>query len=61
MPAILRAECLRQGVAEDDVLMVDAPSTGVERIMGLVQSGDLALLLVHSERDKIFAMLGGAA
>ncbi len=61
VPAILRAECLRQGVAEADVLMVDAPSAGVARIMRLVQPGDLALLLVHSERDKIFAMLGGEA
>ena len=58
VPALLQAECLAQGVA--DVLRVDSPSEGVARIMGLVGPGDLALLLVHSERDRIFQMLGGA-
>ena len=57
VPAILQAECRAQGVA--DILMVDSPSEGVARIMGLVGPGDLALLLVHSERDRIFQMLGG--
>lgn len=58
VPALLQAECLAQGVA--DVLRVGSPSEGVARIMGLVGPGDLALLLVHSERDRIFQMLGGA-
>lgn len=61
VPAILRAECLKQGVAEANILMVDTPSDGAARIMGLVGPGDLALLLVHSERDRIFQMLGGEA
>lgn len=59
VPSLLRAECLAQGVAADDILMVEAPSEGVRRIMGMVAPGDLALLLVLSERDKVFAMLGG--
>lgn len=58
VPALLQAECQAQGVA--DILRVDSPSEGVARIMGLVGPGDLALLLVHSERDRIFQMLGGA-
>lgn len=61
VPALLKMECLNQGVAEANILMVDTPSEGVARIMGLVRPGDLALLLVHSERDRIFAMLGGEA
>ena len=58
VPALLQAECLAQGVA--DVRRVDSPSDGVARIMDMVGPGDLALLLVHSERDRIFQMLGGA-
>ena len=58
VPALLQAECLAQGVA--DVLRVGSPSEGVARIMAMVGPGDLALLLVHSERDRIFQMLGGA-
>ncbi len=58
VPALLQAECQAQGVA--DVLRVDSPSDGVARIMAMVGPGDLALLLVHSERDRIFQMLGGA-
>ena len=58
VPAILQAECLVQGV--ENVLRVESPSEGVARIMDMVGPGDLALLLVHSERDRIFQMLGGA-
>ncbi|WP_309665805.1 Mur ligase family protein [Tabrizicola sp.] len=61
IPAILRAECLAQGIAADQILQEDSPASGVARIMDLVRPGDLALLLVHSERDKVFAMLGGQA
>jgi UDP-N-acetylmuramyl tripeptide synthase len=57
VPALLQAECQAQGVA--NVLRVDSPSEGVARIMAMVGPGDLALLLVHSERDRIFQMLGG--
>jgi UDP-N-acetylmuramyl tripeptide synthase len=59
IPALLLAECLAQGIPADRILQADTPSQGVARIMGLVQPGDLALLLVHSERDKVFAMLSG--
>ena len=59
IPALLRAECLAQGIAAEKILLEDSPATGVAKIMNLVGPGDLALLLVHSERDKVFAMLGG--
>lgn len=61
VPALLRAECLKQGLPEASIQQVNSPSEGVALIMGMVGSGDLALLLVHSERDRIFAMLGGEA
>lgn len=59
IPALLRAECLAQGIADDHILRADSPSEGVAKIMQLVRPGDLALLLVHAERDKVFRMLGG--
>lgn len=59
IPAILRAECLAQGIAAENILAEASPATGVAAIMARVAPGDLALLLVHSERDKVFAMLGG--
>jgi cyanophycin synthetase len=58
IPALLRAECLAQGIRADHILEAASPSAGVAKIMELVQPGDLALLLVHSERDKVFRMLG---
>lgn len=59
IPALLRAECRAQGIAEDHILQAASPADGVAKIMAQVEPGDLALLLVHSERDKVFAMLGG--
>ena len=59
IPALLRAECRAQGIPNDHILQTDSPSEGVAKIMAQVGPGDLALLLVHSERDKVFRMLGG--
>jgi len=59
IPALLRAECLLQGIPADQILQAETPASGAAMVMDLVRPGDLALLLVHSERDKVFAMLGG--
>ncbi len=59
IPALLRAECLAQGIPADRILQAGSPAEGVSQIMALLQPGDLALLLVHSQRDRIFQMLGG--
>lgn len=58
IPALLHAECLAQGIPADRILQAASPSAGVAHILDLVHPGDLALLLVHSERDKVFGMLG---
>ena len=55
--ALLRAECLALGMAENRLLAAVSPSDGAAQILARVAPGDLALLLVHSERDKIFDML----
>lgn len=61
IPALLHAECLAQGIPADRILQADTPASGAAAIMDLVRPGDLALLLVHSERDEVFRMLGGPA
>lgn len=59
IPALLRGECLAQGIPAERILQADSPSEGVAKIMTLVEPGDLALLLVHSQRDQVFRMLSG--
>ncbi len=58
IPAILRAECLEQRIPANNILYADSPANGVAKIIAQVRSGDLALLLVHSEREEVFRMLG---
>ena len=56
--AILREECLALGMPPERLLAAASPADGAAQILRLVQPGDLALLLVHSERAAIFQMLG---
>lgn len=48
------------GLPADHVLQAPSPAAGVRMILDRLQPGDLALLLVHSERDEIFRMLAGS-
>lgn len=59
IPALLQAECLAQGIPAAQILQAEGPASGTAQVMERVCPGDLALLLVHSERDKVFAMLRG--
>jgi UDP-N-acetylmuramyl tripeptide synthase len=59
--AIIRAECLNLGLSEDDVIMADSPADGAAKALTCLQAGDVALLLVHSERARIFDLLAEAA
>ncbi len=54
---LIKEACIGHGMADDNVLIVPSPSAGAAAILNLLTPGDLALLLVHSERDKIFRML----
>lgn len=58
IPALMRAACLAEGMPAGHVLMADNPADGAAKILARLEPGDLALLLVHADRDKIFAMLG---
>ena len=58
VPALMRQRCLELGLRADQILAADRPATGAQMILDLVQPGDIALLLVHDDRDQIFALLG---
>ena len=57
VPDLMRQRCLELGMAPEQMLAADRPAEAAEMILNRVGHGDLALLLVHDDRDKIFAML----
>ena len=57
---LITEECRSQGLADSHILTGNTPTEGAAHILELLQSGDLALLLVLSERDAIFDLLENA-
>ncbi|AVO36688.1 Mur ligase family protein [Pukyongiella litopenaei] len=57
LPALIRRTCLDAGMAADAVLTAGSPRDGAERILDMVGPGDLALLLVLSDRARVFELL----
>ena len=57
LPALMRARCLELGLPPDAILDAPNPGDGAMRILDDLQPGDLALLLVHDDRARIFARL----
>jgi len=61
LPALMRTVCLGQGLAADHILMAASPFDGARQIIERLEPGDLALLLVHDDRQKIFDLLTSQA
>lgn len=61
IPALMRAAAISLGCAADRVMLCETPVAGARAIINQVQPGDLALLLVHADRQEIFDMLSAAA
>ena len=61
IPALMRAAAISLGCAADQVDLCESPVDGAKRIVSLLRPGDLALLLVHADRQAIFDMLSAAA
>ena len=57
VPALIHSECIKKGLRSDQIVMAASPFEGVEKVLAEVQQNDLALLLVLSEREKIFELL----
>lgn len=58
--AIIKNQCLKHGIVEDNIPHFSAPSEGAQYIIDQLEEGDLVLLLALAERDKIFDMLKAA-
>jgi hypothetical protein len=53
----MRARCVELGLNPEQIHDAPTPGDGAARILDALQPGDLALLLVHDDRARIFAML----
>jgi len=58
--AIIKNQCLKHGIVEDNIPHFSTPSKGAQYIIDQLEEGDLVLLLALAERDKIFDMLRAA-
>lgn len=59
--ALIVDECAQHGMAPEQVILASSPLDGTSKVLDRLQPGDMALLLVLSERDQIFEMLEQAA
>ncbi|MDB9904257.1 Mur ligase family protein [Oceanospirillaceae bacterium] len=53
-------QAIKHGLKTHQLLVAEGPAAGTKQILSQLQEGDLALLLVLSERDQVFAMLDPA-
>lgn len=61
LPALMQSEAMALGLAASAILPASSPAAGVRAILDRLQPGDLALLLVHDERQAIFDLLAERA
>jgi cyanophycin synthetase len=61
IPALIRAAAIGLGCAADRVLLCETPLDGARRVISQLEPGDLALLLVHADRQAVFDMLSAAS
>jgi len=54
---IMKQACLRSGIAEDRIHLLDSPLAGVSFALQRMEAEDLGLFLVLSERDEIIQYL----
>lgn len=51
--------CVQNAVPADRVIKSGSPAEAVSKVIGMLQPGDVALLLVLSDRDRVFELLRG--
>lgn len=57
VPALIKNACIEAGMAEGDIWLKTSPQDGARAVLDAVSDGDLALLIVLSDRDAVFEML----
>jgi cyanophycin synthetase len=55
--ALTHQQAKKQGMLAPQLLLAEGPAAGAKEILKQLKEGDLALLLVLSERQQVFAML----
>jgi len=50
-------QCYKSDMSEKQIFSMGSPLEGVELILNKIQPGDLALLLILADREKVFALL----
>ena len=55
---LIRDTAIEQGMKPECIFVVPSPTFGVEKIIDMLEPSDLALLLVLSEREEVFKILG---
>ncbi len=54
---LIRQQCLLCGLQQEQMSFCSDPLQGTERALELLAPGDLALLLVHSQRDQVIELI----
>jgi UDP-N-acetylmuramoylalanine-D-glutamate ligase len=57
IPLLIEQSAAHYGFGQDQMLRATSPSQGATMILDLIEPGDLALLLVLSEREKVLNLL----
>ena len=58
VPDMIKAAAIAGGLVPAQITAVQTPAQGARAILDQIAPGDVALLLVLSNRDQVFAMLG---
>lgn len=57
VPEIMKQACLESGLLENQLSYAESPLLGVKLALSLMQTDDLGLFLVHSEREEVIAYM----
>jgi len=57
IPDLIKQTCVEHGLGNDQILTASSPLDATTQILDLVGPGDIALLLILSERDEVFDLL----
>lgn len=57
IPKLMAKTALEHGMSETNVIFTDSPVTGAKMILEQLEAGDLALLMVLSNRDEVVELL----
>ncbi len=57
VPAVLRDELLRLGAAPGSIVMTGTELEGIRKALTWARPGDLLILLTHTQRDEVLALL----